>query len=242
MDSLDKFIYNYNNSVHSVTKSKLINAIKSGEKRQSVIKDNIVNKTVKVSDHKFTQLNIGDHVRISNLTKKEHRKLKFRKEYMQNWSKSYYKINKIIKPKIGEEQYQLLNISNKIKSRLYFRYELQKIDINTLQVIHKEKPIYSEQFFNRETHTKLLNTKPRQINNTQPNNIKQSLRKTNVTVNVEPEYEVEKIVKEGLDKNNRKLYLVKWVGWPESSNTWEPYNNIKLTKAYELFLKNKKQL
>lgn len=39
-------------------------------------------------------------------------------------------------------------------------------------------------------------------------------------------YEVESIRKKRIRKG-RVQYLVKWRGWPESQNTWEPYENVK---------------
>lgn len=45
------------------------------------------------------------------------------------------------------------------------------------------------------------------------------------------EYEVEAIVDSKV-KNGKRYYLVKWVGWPESDNTWEP--EINLSNADDL--------
>ena len=47
----------------------------------------------------------------------------------------------------------------------------------------------------------------------------------------EDDYEVERILeKKGTGKRLR--YLVKWIGWPEEDNTWEPVDN--LTNAKDL--------
>ena len=48
-------------------------------------------------------------------------------------------------------------------------------------------------------------------------------------VDGEPEYEVEKI----LDRRGRHpnfKYLVKWEGYPDSDNSWEPINNLRNAK------------
>ena len=42
-------------------------------------------------------------------------------------------------------------------------------------------------------------------------------------------YNVEKIVGK-CEKNDKVYYNVKWQGWPEEYNTWEPYDNLKHVK------------
>jgi hypothetical protein len=39
-------------------------------------------------------------------------------------------------------------------------------------------------------------------------------------------YEVEKIIKKKVE-DGKSYYLIKWVGYSESQNTWEPYDNLK---------------
>lgn len=134
---------------------------------------------------------------------------------------------------------KIINSLDKIKSKLYFRYELQKIDKQKLQIIHQEKPIYDETFFNREAHTKLLHKKSMKLKEVNSNNIKESLRTSKKTTS-EPEYEVEEILNEGIGKDGKKLYLVKWKNWDSKYNTFEPYNNIKDTIAYDKYLTMKK--
>ena len=41
----------------------------------------------------------------------------------------------------------------------------------------------------------------------------------------EPEWDVESIVDEKTTRRGVQ-YLVKWVGWPHESNTWEPLENL----------------
>src|SRR5882757_6989916 len=41
------------------------------------------------------------------------------------------------------------------------------------------------------------------------------------------EYEVEHIIKSDVRKNGRLMYLVKWKGYPDSDNTWEPTGHLK---------------
>jgi hypothetical protein len=43
------------------------------------------------------------------------------------------------------------------------------------------------------------------------------------------EFEVEKVIAHRGDKHNRE-FLVKWLGYDESENTWEPENNLSNCK------------
>jgi hypothetical protein len=51
------------------------------------------------------------------------------------------------------------------------------------------------------------------------------------------EYEAQAIVDSKVKKGHR-FYLVKWVGWPESANTWEPeanlHNSTKLITKFDI--------
>jgi hypothetical protein len=52
-------------------------------------------------------------------------------------------------------------------------------------------------------------------------------------VDGEIEWEVEAIRSHARTKEGNLLFLVKWVGWPESRKTWEPRDNF--TNCRELF-------
>ena len=55
-------------------------------------------------------------------------------------------------------------------------------------------------------------------------------------INREEEYEVEHIVNHHLYKKARKLqYLIKWKGYPESDNTWEPANQVHAFDLIKLY-------
>jgi Reverse transcriptase (RNA-dependent DNA polymerase)/Retrotransposon gag protein/Integrase core domain/Chromo (CHRromatin Organisation MOdifier) domain/GAG-pre-integrase domain len=53
------------------------------------------------------------------------------------------------------------------------------------------------------------------------------------------EYLIESIIDER-DTNGEKQYLVKWFGYSDIDNTWEPYSNIAETEAYQIWI-NKQQ-
>jgi hypothetical protein len=155
VDSLPQFVQNYNNSIHSTIKQTPNKAQYVTGKQEAKIKQEIIDSSSKVLNaiKKYSPLNIGDNVRISNLTKRSVRRNQHRKEYFQNWSKELYTVFKIIHHTIGENQYQLKNKSNLIKQKLYFRHELQPVDQSSLEVMNtNKKPTYNETFFDREKH------------------------------------------------------------------------------------------
>lgn len=39
-------------------------------------------------------------------------------------------------------------------------------------------------------------------------------------------YEVEKIIKSRINKKGRKQYFIKWFGYDNNQNTWEPERNL----------------
>jgi len=62
---------------------------------------------------------------------------------------------------------------------------------------------------------------------------------------VEEEYVVEKVVDKKILDNGGILYLIKWEGYPDSENTWEPKENITsktLIAQYEKSIKSKESL
>ena len=40
------------------------------------------------------------------------------------------------------------------------------------------------------------------------------------------EYEVERILRKKVDRLGRITYLVKWLGFPDNENSWEPLENL----------------
>ncbi|XP_031639163.1 heterochromatin protein 1-like [Contarinia nasturtii] len=54
------------------------------------------------------------------------------------------------------------------------------------------------------------------------------------------EFEVEKILKKRFNENQEFEYLLKWVGFDKSENSWEPKNNLDCPDLLENFEKKRK--
>ena len=61
--------------------------------------------------------------------------------------------------------------------------------------------------------------------NDQKEKIKENEKNKNSEAQL-PSFEVEKILSERILRNN-KMYLVKWKGFSEDENTWEPIENLQ---------------
>ena len=53
-----------------------------------------------------------------------------------------------------------------------------------------------------------------------------------IATDEEDEYPIDAIIDEKIDQNG-KLYLVKWLGYSDDDNTWEPLEHVAGTEAYE---------
>merc|ERR1712149_69339 len=57
----------------------------------------------------------------------------------------------------------------------------------------------------------------------------------------EEEYVVEKIVDSRKGKSGKREYLLKWRGYPDSENTWEPQENLDCPEMIDAFEEKKKK-
>merc|ERR1712168_1553008 len=83
-----------------------------------------------------------------------------------------------------------------------------------------------------------LTEKIEQCAEEKPANLESVDDKRNIKVDEDEgnEYVVEKILNHRLDSDGRKQYLLKWKGYPDEENTWEPSENLncmKLIATYE---------
>lgn len=131
IDVLPRLIKNYNNSIHAITKMRPNIASNHSQTVLNRLQQNAIKQLNKTP--KYTELNIGDTVRIALQTTTEYRKDTFRKKYLNQWSTEIYKISNLIQPPpLGSRKFIIKDANNNLIKRKYFRFQLQKININQL--------------------------------------------------------------------------------------------------------------
>lgn len=247
-DQIPNFIKNYNNRVHPAIKMKPIDAFLE------------VKKPINFWVKHISGLKIGDKVRtIEKLTNFA------KKSFHQKWSTQIYEIVEQI-----HNRFKLKNIkTGQFLKNLYLERELQKI--NHIEPIEKETDQNNEEDIDIQNNVEdidiqkeikkvtTLNTfiqrqRNENIGNVNKNtgNIEIPQKEQTISKNKlrdrkqieelkENHYQVEKIIDDAFDKNNRKIYLVKWLNYPVEDSTWEPFRNIKDTVQYGEYLKAKKR-
>ncbi len=218
INSLQEFVDNYNNTPHGG-----ICNVKPNEANQYFmsVRDCFIDKIKNTVEH--NKLKVGDIVRTRL------KKTVFDKGYERTWSKKTFIITSI-----SGYNYVLDNGETKRES------DLQKVnkEDNDESVTQTEKDTSHAKFRRRQQRVD-IGSVDEEGNIIIPENLKPKKEKR-TAINKEPEYLVEAIVGEKIN-NGRKYYEVKWAGFPDSENTWEPFKNIKDLEAYDKWLKLKRK-
>jgi hypothetical protein len=117
---INKFDKNYNNTPHSITKMKPIDAIKE-ENIKTVLERNMKAKAINLKPDK-NDIQVGDKVRLSTS------KNKIEKSPL-NWTEELFTVVKVSKPRneLNPIRYKVEDNSGTIVKATFFRTELQKI-------------------------------------------------------------------------------------------------------------------
>jgi hypothetical protein len=117
---INKFDKNYNNTPHSITKMKPIDAMKE-ENIKTVLERNMKAKAINLKPDK-NDIQVGDKVRLSTT------KNKIEKSPL-NWTEELFTVVKVSKPRneLNPIRYKVEDNSGTIVKATFFRTELQKI-------------------------------------------------------------------------------------------------------------------
>ena len=160
LDALPSLVKNYNNSVHSTTKTRPVDAQKLD--LDFAVHEKVVQNVWKQADkilssRHYPPINIGDFVRLSAMVNSKDRALSnagFRKGYMQNWSseiwhvKSFNSVKKHQNQMYGIDRYtvEMMDENGNAVSQNVYRYDMQKIDINQIIPKKNDRWQYNGQF------------------------------------------------------------------------------------------------
>ena len=62
-------------------------------------------------------------------------------------------------------------------------------------------------------------------------------REDSISASEEEIFSVERILDRRISKGGRAEYLLKWTGYPDSENTWEPRSNLDCSELIQAYLK-----
>jgi uncharacterized membrane protein YkoI len=208
---LPSIIQNYNSTYHNTIHGKPVDVFSGQIKNtQTII-------------HLRPSFSVGDNVRIK-LKKKV-----FGKGDELTHSDSVYTVTALKKNKA-----ELKNIvTGEVLKTLYKFYELSRVG----SIVTHQVPLLNDGAEHRAIQSKKSLAKKNQLAGVTTADIVDTKRAPKP---YEREYEVEKILGEGIDEETgRKIYEVKWVGY--NNTTWESYQSIRATAAYGEWLKSRKK-
>ena len=142
-EMLDKLVFNYNTSKHSITnfEPKTIHSGRNTPLRKVQIKATRQEirdrgaKIVKQGQSRFKPIQVSNYVRLSKNTDPKWRKRTTLKgySYEPQWFDALYEVVSISKPtRIRDSQYTLKNENNEILKRKFIRKDLMVVDKNKL--------------------------------------------------------------------------------------------------------------
>jgi hypothetical protein len=143
-DVLQKLVDNYNNTVHTTTKTRPVDAQKLDLDRElhRFVVDNVETAADKIlSSRHFPEIKVGDFVRVSKLVESKERaqhNAGFRKGYKNNWSDEIYhvvarsSVRKHLNQLYGIDRFTIETFDDEPVTLHVYRYDLLKIDPNKL--------------------------------------------------------------------------------------------------------------
>lgn len=219
IDKLDNIVGSYNDTPHNGVCGLTPND--AGEFYMST-RECYLEKLKKVKKYDFK---IGDIVR------KRLKKSVFERGYTRHWTKETYQIKDII------GQNYILDDETEVRGQeLIHAHEITKESykdaVDEANKIAKFRRNQQKSDIGKVDEVGEIEVPKRQIPKSTG-----KLRKRE-TESKEGEYEIEKILSQYTGQDNRQYYEVKWKGYPQT--TFEPFKNIKDTKAYGEYMRNKK--
>jgi len=212
---LPKIVKNYNSTFHTTIKAKPIDVLHGRDTNKQTV-------------YKF----IPDF-KLGVIVRYKVRKNVFAKGDSLSYSPQTFIIHKMKGNKIW-----LKNVETQKEIEKSFKpYELVAVNsISTLPHKEKEEENIHKEIVSNKKHEKINKQEGINKNNIMDKNTKRVVEKEKET-----EWEVEKIVDQQKGNDGKMKYRVHWVGYKPAEDTWEKYNSVKNTEAYDKWLQTNKK-
>ena len=247
---LQKIVYAYNTSIHSTTKVspflahtgvnkqyKILNQFVAGRIQRNA--DKMVERSQIEARNMLETLIVDDKVRLSSLADKDVRrqvKLSGMRRSIQRWSSEVYTILDY-----EDGKYWISDDDGKLIGS-YYRHELLKVVENE----DEEVVNFEDQLENDEVNEALplatieekviesrLEQKDREEMKTvgeelkeEIQEIKDDIRESEQKILAQPDVFTPEAIHGEKTLNKKKYYLIKWLGYDSTENTWEPPKNL----------------